>query len=132
LLRLDPQLFASGQYDDLLQATQSSAAGFHAISVRELKDSLLLGESVAYWLEPGLMLVERHSISNQHRLRIVGIFVPRFGFRIRKITEGLRALATEWACDTVETTCFDLRLAKAILKVGGKVESVTVTLAVEN
>lgn len=43
----------------------------------------------------------------------------------------LKKLAADWQCDTIETTCFDPRLASVIEKLGGRVESLTLTLAVE-
>lgn len=47
------------------------------------------------------------------------------------LTADLKRLAADWQCDTIETTCFDSRLASVIQKLGGRVESQTLTLAVE-
>ena len=43
----------------------------------------------------------------------------------------LKRLAADWQCDTIETTCFEPRLTSVIQKLGGHVESVTLTLATE-
>lgn len=43
----------------------------------------------------------------------------------------LKRLAADWECDTIETLVFDPRLARAIERVGGRVKSYLVTLAVE-
>lgn len=47
------------------------------------------------------------------------------------LTADLKRLAADWQCDTIETTCFDPRLASVIQKLGGRVESQVLTLAVE-
>lgn len=49
----------------------------------------------------------------------------------RTLREDLRRLATDWECDTIETTVFDTRLASAITKLGARVESITLTLGVD-
>lgn len=43
----------------------------------------------------------------------------------------LKKIAAEWQCDTIETIVFDPRLASAIRKLGGALESQLMTLPVE-
>ena len=47
------------------------------------------------------------------------------------LADDLKKVAADWKCDMIETTCFDPRLASAICKLGGTVESQTVVLEVE-
>jgi len=50
----------------------------------------------------------------------------------KDLAKELKELATHWLCDTVVTTVFDRRLADAIVKIGGEIESFDVTLPVGN
>lgn len=49
----------------------------------------------------------------------------------KKLAEAFRNLASQLGCDMVQTTVFDRRLADAIIKVGGKIESYDIVLDVE-
>lgn len=46
------------------------------------------------------------------------------------LAHDLKRLAADWLCDTVKTTVFDKRLADAIVKIGGRIESYDVILPV--
>lgn len=46
------------------------------------------------------------------------------------LADDLKRLAADWLCDTVKTTVFDKRLADAIVKIGGRIESYDVILPV--
>lgn len=50
---------------------------------------------------------------------------------VRSLTADLAQIAADWKCDTIETTVFNPHLASVIQKLGGRVESTTLTLAVE-
>lgn len=52
-------------------------------------------------------------------------------FDRRELGKICQQLAAEMACDIVQTTVFDRRLADAIVSIGGKVESYDMTLALE-
>lgn len=53
-------------------------------------------------------------------------------WRIKALAEDMKRLAADWECDIVETMVFDSRLADAIVKIGGQVESFVLTLPVGN
>lgn len=48
-----------------------------------------------------------------------------------QLAHDLKRLAADWLCDTVKTTVFDKRLADAIVKIGGRIESYDVILPVD-
>lgn len=52
-------------------------------------------------------------------------------FDRRELGRICQQLAAEMACDIVQTTVFDKRLADAIVSIGGKVESYDMTLTLE-
>lgn len=47
------------------------------------------------------------------------------------LEKALQKLAADWQCDTIKTTVFDERLARAIRKLGGRVEAIDLILPVE-
>lgn len=47
-----------------------------------------------------------------------------------ELAHDLKRLAADWLCDTVKTTVFDRRLADAIVKIGGRIESYDLVLEV--
>jgi hypothetical protein len=75
----------------------------------------------------GLVLVSKRG----QRLVLEGLWATRLLKDAITLADDLKRLAADWQCDTIETTCFDKRLARVIEKLGGRVESRTLTLAVE-
>jgi len=76
----------------------------------------------------GVILLERRETARGRRLSVVGFACRRFGPNMRGITDGLRKIAADWECDMIETVCYNRRLAVAIQKMGGALESLTMTL----
>jgi hypothetical protein len=75
----------------------------------------------------GLVLVSKRG----QRLVLEGLHATQLLKDAVPLTDDLKRLAADWQCDTIETTCFDKRLTCVIEKLGGRVESRTLTLAVE-
>ena len=75
----------------------------------------------------GIVLVSK----NFNRLTIWALATNNLIKDGPQLTDDLKRLAAEWECDTIQTTCFDPRLTSVIQKLGGRVESTTLTLAVE-
>lgn len=51
--------------------------------------------------------------------------------RFATFLEDLRQLAADWQCDKIKTCAFDSRITSVIQHLGGRVESWTLTLALE-
>lgn len=96
-------------------------------SAQELLQRLMEGKAQAYGFPTGMLVLENH----KPRLRIAAWAGDRSIWLRVPLARELREIAAEWACDMIETTVFDLRLADAICRIGGKRESVTVTLSVK-
>lgn len=54
----------------------------------------------------------------------------RAGYVARSLMEDLKRLAADWGCDTVETICYSPRHAQAIVRLGGKIESIQMRVKV--
>lgn len=110
-----------------LAASLLSAPLDNRPTAEDLTRAIWLGTMRLFEWDGGCVLVGQ----SQNRLvvhafgcdKLVGIPAP--------LTADLKKLAADWQCDTIETTCFDTRLASVIQRLGGRVESQTLTLAVE-
>ena len=89
-------------------------------------EQLRNGNYRAFAYESGLVVVSKKA--NRLVLELMSASI----WRRKDLASALRRLAADWECDTVETMVFDPRLADAIVKVGGQVESYIVTLPVGN
>lgn len=84
-----------------------------------------------YTFPQGLLVLEVHEREDNKALLITAFAGPSAVFKRRALAQDLRRLAADWRCDTIETTVFDRRLSDAICSIGGKIESITVTLGVK-
>lgn len=80
---------------------------------------LLSGEWLLFTCPGGLFAVEKVG----RRLYVQALNITKFGWRMRSFRNWMDRLATDMECDTVETTCFDERLAKAMVRIRAKPES---------
>lgn len=95
-------------------------------SAQDIMGDLQTGHLTAFEFPGGLIVVKTYC----KRLDVRAFSGPVF---LRAdLAADLKRLAADWECDTIETMVYDPRLASAIEKVGGHVESWTVTLAVKD
>jgi hypothetical protein len=122
--------------DHLVQLAES----LNAAPAFELRDGMLLLSAIHHSLAhafvlpgDGLMVLEpKVGVDGSRRLSIVAYSGTGAIFLRKGLVDDLRKVALEWGCDTIETMCYDPRLARAIEKVGGHVESICLTLGVED
>jgi hypothetical protein len=95
------------------------------VPAKEILEGIAAGTYTLFDWDGGCIVVGTHD----KRLEIVafsgGIFLRQ------DLAADLKRLAADWECDTIETRVFDPRLASAITKIGGQVESYMLTLAVK-
>jgi hypothetical protein len=94
-------------------------------SARNLVQDLAADRSRLYELTADAIVV----LSKQDNRLVIDAASMSIFDRLELI-EGMAAICAEQQCDTIETTVFDSRLADAIKKVGGQVESITLVLPV--
>lgn len=121
--------------DHLVQLAESlnAAPAFEMRSGIELLHAIHHSLAHAFALpSEGLMVLEpKLGTDGSKRLSIVAFSGDGAIFLRKGLVDDLRKVALEWGCDTIETMCYDPRLARAIEKVGGHVESICLTLGVE-
>lgn len=89
--------------------------------------AIMLGTMRLFEWDGGLILIG----ARDNRMMIWALCTTHLPRDAAQLAEDLKRLATDWQCDTIETTVFDPRLTCVIEKLGGRVESITLTLAVE-
>jgi hypothetical protein len=93
----------------------------------EIAKALISGRWLAFSVPGGIIAVEKIGT----RLYVRALNITGFGFRMRKFRDDMDRLATDMMCDTVETICFDERLARATMKIRASVEAWTMVWQVE-
>lgn len=96
------------------------------MSVEYLTEELRERRMRAFSFDGGLLVVHKEG----KRLVIDALACDALG-RCWLLDEWVKRLAADWECDTIKTTVFDERLARAIRKLGGRVESIDLVLSVE-
>lgn len=98
----------------------------------EMLARLHSGAACAFNVDGGLMVLEVETGQDNSRRLVISAFAGCSLLRNRRrLVNDLRRVAAEWRCDMIQTIAWSIPLARAICKVGGMVESVTVTLGVE-
>lgn len=90
----------------------------------EVMKALKTGALRLFEFDSGVLLVHREGD------RLVIDAMEAKIWQRRELADVLRRLAADWLCDKVQTSCFDKRLADAIVAIGGRVESWDLTLEV--
>jgi len=126
LLWIPPSMFTE-QCLRLLARSTLAAPDAVGEPAHDILARLHEGKAQAFCWKDGLLVLEAHT----PRLRIVAWAGDNSIFLRRELAEDLKKIAAEWRCDTIETTVFCPRLARAIARIGGEIESWTVTLSVE-
>jgi len=81
----------------------------------------------AFEFDGGMLAVEKIG----SRLYVRALSAEGFGWRLRAFRDVMDRLATDLMCDTVETTCFNERLARAMVRIKARAESWTMVWQVE-
>lgn len=95
---------------------------------QDVAEHLLSGAWQAYSYGQIMVAVEKQ----EQRLCVRSLAGAEYVAVARGLAAALDRLAAEWSCDIVETTCFDQRMAKAMLRLGAQVESWTLVRRVED
>jgi hypothetical protein len=112
---LDPLSLSAEHF--VLLCKGCAPAGIEPLAVSRF---LLSGEWLAFSCPGGVLAVSRQG----RRMYLSSVCIEKFGWRVRKLRESLLRLAADLACDTVETTCYDARLARAMVRVQARPESI--------
>jgi hypothetical protein len=118
----------------LLAESLNAAPAYEARDGVELLSAIHHSLAHAFALpDDGLMVLEpKIGADGSRRLSIIAFSGDGAIFLRKGLVGDLRKVALEWGCDTIETIAYDPRLARAIEKVGGRVESICLTLALED
>lgn len=92
----------------------------------DVMKKLATGVLRLFEFDGGILLVRQDG----KRLMLDGISCTKLS-KVWKLVPAVRRLAADWLCDTIVTTVFDERLARAINKLGGRVEAYDLILPVE-
>lgn len=112
MLRYVPPLELTAEQMRKLSESWSKGGGASV----EAAENVLSGRWKVFALKHGVIAVSRSGTT----MTIEAVHAERFGWFVRQLRDVLVKLATEWGCNTVETYCFDERLASAMLHVDGK------------
>lgn len=82
----------------------------------ELVKNILRGDWKVFAVKGGILAVSKAG----DKLTVEALNVQNFGWFMRQFRDAMDRLATDWKCNTVETFCFDQRLAAAMLRIRGK------------
>lgn len=131
MLWLDPATIEERHLEMLLTSV-NQAPKYERQDVFKLLEKLHKGFASAFDFPGGLIVVEQRLGHDQSRRLCVLAFAGDAAiWRREGLAASLKKLAADWSCDMIETLCYDPRLARAIQKVGGSVESVNVVLKLE-
>lgn len=112
-----------------LAKSLEAAPGYERRDLEEFLTSVYLGEIKVFHVGLGLIAAKvSHGADGSRRLTVMAFAGKP---HLREAVAGMKRLAADWECDTIETCVYDQRLAHAILKAsGGKVESLNLALEV--
>lgn len=116
--------FEELDYLHLEQIAKSLLVAPPEVRAKELLPRLQRKDLACFTWPDGLMLIGKLD----NRLLIEAMSASIWGRQ--DLAKDLRRLAADWECDTIQTTVFDSRLASAIVKVGGQIESYDMILPV--
>lgn len=116
----------------LLAQSLNAAVAFDRISSWAVMDKILKSTAIMFSFGDGIIVIEKRiGADNTARLSIIAIAGEDFGLKIKGIIKDLKTIAAEWACDKIETMCYNPRLVAAIVKTGSKIESYNLVLEVD-
>ncbi len=115
----------------LLDESRQVPAPVNQFTLQEMLDRLEARRWHAFACKQGLFVVEVLEGNGQRRMVVVALALPGFGWFMRRFRDEMDRLAAAWMCDTVETLCFDKRIADATLKIEGQVEAYSIVWQVK-
>lgn len=88
----------------------------------EVSEHLLSGRWKCFSVgkDRGLVAVSVRGVGKQRKMIVEAFWARNFGWFMRAFRDVMDDLATAWDCHTVETMCFDSRLAAAMVKIEAK------------
>lgn len=119
---IDPQQMTEGEFTSLCSGGEPG--GWTAVDIAE---KLLAGSWLAFAVPNGVFAVEKLGT----RLHVRALAIKSFGWSMRRFRDDMDRLAGDMACDTVETVCFNERLARAMVKIRARPESWSMVWQVE-
>lgn len=130
MLRFVPFPEIDGVHLKMLAESLNACPEFHRPLGSDVIEDLQAGRAKMFEFDGGILVlsVEEHNLTKQRRLMIDAWSGDGSIFHRVEAANDLRRIAADWQCDVIETLVFDLRLASAICSIGGRVESVCVTL----
>ena len=111
---VDPYVMTAEQFDKLCEG--GVPGGWQPSDIAQ---KLLSKAWLAFETGGGMFAVEKKGT----RLYVTALAIDRFGWRLRAFRDIMDRLATDLMCDTVETMCFDERLAHAMMRIRAKPEA---------
>lgn len=82
----------------------------------EVASQLLASKWLAFEVDGGMLAVAKRGGT----MLVESLAIERFGWRLRALYPLLIRVAADLGCHTVETTCFDERLARAMVRIKAK------------
>lgn len=111
MIYIEPERLTGDQWKMLVAGT--TPGGWSEL---ELAEKLLGRKWRAFSWKEGMF-----AISVKGKLMTVeALAIPNFGAKMRSFRDVMDRLASDYGCDTVETMCFDERLAQAMVHIRAK------------
>lgn len=116
----------------LLKKSLDVAVAFDRVKLSDVMKKLLQKTALMFSFGDGILVVEKRiGADDSSRVSIIAIAGDDFGLKIKAIVKDLKMIAADWACDGVETMCYNPRLVAAIVKTGSRIESFNLVLEVD-
>lgn len=103
---------------DVLGLAESGSVG--GWSVSDISRAIISGRWKVFRVPTGVIAVSVGGVGKARKLTIEALNIDGFGWMMRGLRDAMDRLATDWGCHTVETICFDKRLAAAMVKIRAK------------
>lgn len=113
---LPPQSLTMEQWQMIEESISRPPVKAERWTPLEAAEALLSGRWLAFSCPGGIVVVEKQA----RNLLVHALNIRRFGWRLRAFRNAMDRLASSLMCDTVETTCFDERLARAMQRIHAK------------
>jgi len=124
-----PPLQVTSEQLDMLEESYKAAPVWDRWTRLEIAEALLSGRCTLFDLGgKGIMMCSVRE-SNGHRVLNMEAACAKGRF-VRSWLQDMKRLAADWACDAIQTTAFDSRLARAIVLSGAQVEATVLMLQV--
>ena len=128
---INPQFLTNDQLL-LIAESLNAAPDYERLEGRELLLKLLQSEAHAFTFGEGniIILERRRGKDESARVNVVALAGDLTARTMLELASFCKNVAAEWGCDAIETTTYDPRIARAIVKLGGRIESQNLILPV--